>query len=62
MWQRQVLRRVVENDIYLPHTCEGVRALVGPEVAAKLDPELGRKLTELERVPASWRVPSWGGS
>ena len=39
---------MVENDIYLPHTCEEVRALVGPEVAAKLDPELGRKLTELE--------------
>jgi len=41
MWQRQVLRRMVENDIYLPHTYDEVREWVRPEVAAKLDPELG---------------------
>jgi len=41
MWQRQVLRRMVENDIYLPHTHDEVREWVRPEVAAKLDPELG---------------------
>jgi site-specific DNA recombinase len=41
MWQRQVLRRMVENDIYLPHPYDEVRELVRPEVAAKLDPKLG---------------------
>jgi site-specific DNA recombinase len=38
LWQRQVLRRLVENDIYLPRTYEEVRALVRPGVAAELDP------------------------
>ncbi len=41
MWQRQVLRRMVENDIYLPHTYDEVREWVRPEVAAKLNQELG---------------------
>ena len=41
LWQRQVLRRMVENDIYLQHTFAEVRGLVRSEVAAKLDPELG---------------------
>jgi DNA invertase Pin-like site-specific DNA recombinase len=40
MWQRQVVRRMVENDIYLPYTCDEVKELVSPEVAARLDPEL----------------------
>jgi site-specific DNA recombinase len=40
MWQRQVLRRMVVNDIYLPLTYDEVSGLVRPEVAAKLDPEL----------------------
>ena len=40
MWQRQVLRRMVENDIYPPYTYDEVGEWVGPEVAAKLDPEL----------------------
>ena len=40
MWQRQVLRRMVENDIYLPYTYDEVREWVRPEVAAQLDPEL----------------------
>src|SRR5215213_9238958 len=40
MWQRQVVRRMVENDIYLPYTCNEVKELVSTEVAARLDPEL----------------------
>jgi site-specific DNA recombinase len=40
MWQRQVLRRMVENDIYLPLAHEEVGEVVRPEVAAKLSPEL----------------------
>ncbi len=38
MWQRQVIRRMVDNDIYLPHTCDEVREMVMTEVAAKLEP------------------------
>ncbi len=40
MWQRQVVRWMVENDIYLPYTCDEAKELVSPEVAARLDPEL----------------------
>jgi site-specific DNA recombinase len=39
MWQRQVLRRMVDNDIYLPRTYDEVKVLVSPELGAKLDPE-----------------------
>ena len=39
MWQRQVLRRMVENDIYPPYTYNEVGEWVRLEVAAKLDPE-----------------------
>lgn len=38
LWQRQVLRRLVQNDIYLPRTYEEVRVFVRPGVAAELDP------------------------
>jgi site-specific DNA recombinase len=40
VWQRQVLRRMVENDIYLPHAYDEVTELIRLEVAAKLDPGL----------------------
>ena len=39
MWQRQVLRRMVDNDIYLPRTYDEVKPLVSPELGAKLDRE-----------------------
>ncbi len=38
MWQRQVIRRIVDNDIYLPYAHDEIGDLVSPEVAAKLDP------------------------
>jgi site-specific DNA recombinase len=38
MWQRQVIRRIVDNDIYLPYTHDEIDDLVSPEVAARLDP------------------------
>jgi hypothetical protein len=38
MWQRQVIWRVVDNDIYLPCTHDEIVVLVSPEVAARLDP------------------------
>ena len=38
MWQRQVIRRAVDNDIYLPYTHDEIGDLVNPKVAAMLDP------------------------
>ncbi len=38
-WNDRVLRRLVANDLYRPHTFEEVAELVAPEVAARLDPD-----------------------
>jgi site-specific DNA recombinase len=38
-WDATVIRRMIENDVYLAHTYEEVASLVSPEVAARLDPE-----------------------
>jgi site-specific DNA recombinase len=38
-WDATVIRRMIENDVYLAHTHEEVANLVSPEVAARLDPE-----------------------
>ena len=60
LWQRQVLRRKVDNDIYLPRTSDEVKALVSPELGAKLDPEqsyalwwFGRYEVTIEPISAS---------
>jgi site-specific DNA recombinase len=37
-WNHNAIRRIVLSDLYRPHTFEEVRAMVSPEVAAKLDP------------------------
>jgi hypothetical protein len=37
-WQRSFIKRVVVNDLYLPHTYEETLELVSPAVAAALDP------------------------
>lgn len=37
-WRRDVIKRLVMSDVYLPHSCEEVRALVSPGVAAELEP------------------------
>jgi len=39
-WHISVIRRMIDNDCYRPHTHEEVAALVSPVVAAGLDPEL----------------------
>jgi site-specific DNA recombinase len=39
VWDRPVIRRIVQSDIYRPHTFEEIAALVSPETAARLDPE-----------------------
>jgi hypothetical protein len=38
MWQRQVIRRMADNDVYLPYTHDEIGGLVSPEVAARLEP------------------------
>src|SRR5215203_7154977 len=37
-WDDRVLRRLITNDVYRPHSFEEIAALVIPEVAARLDP------------------------
>ena len=39
-WDRSFLRTCVLDDVYRPHSVEEVEALVSPEVAARLDPEV----------------------
>ena len=36
-WRRDVIRRLVMSDLYLPHTCEEIRSLVSSSVAAGLE-------------------------
>jgi hypothetical protein len=38
LWDDRVLRRLIANDVYRPHSFEEIAALVTPEVAARLDP------------------------
>ncbi len=38
-WSSTFVRECVLDDVYKPHTFEEVKALVSPEVAARLDPE-----------------------
>jgi site-specific DNA recombinase len=40
-WDRSFFRTCVLDDIYRPHSFEEVAAVVSPDVAARLDPELG---------------------
>ncbi|MDP8939774.1 MAG: recombinase family protein [Actinomycetota bacterium] len=39
VWDVQMIKKLVENDAYRPHTFEEVSRLVSPEVASNLDPE-----------------------
>jgi site-specific DNA recombinase len=36
-WNHNAIRRIVLSDLYRPHTFEEVRAMVAPELAARLD-------------------------
>ena len=38
-WDRRMIKRIVYNDAYRPHTFEEISALLAPEVAATLDPD-----------------------
>jgi hypothetical protein len=39
VWDDHVLRRLIANDIYCPHTFKEIVCLVTPDVAARLDPD-----------------------
>jgi len=38
-WSASMIRDIISNDVYRPHTFEEIEPLVSPEVAARLDPE-----------------------
>jgi site-specific DNA recombinase len=38
-WSRTLIRNIIKDDVYKPHTCEEIKELVAPEVAAHLDPD-----------------------
>jgi site-specific DNA recombinase len=38
-WDGRMIKRIVDNDAYRPHTFEEISALLAPEVAATLDPD-----------------------
>ncbi len=38
-WDKKLIREIVLNDVYKPHTYDEVHKLTSPEVAARLDPE-----------------------
>lgn len=38
-WSRTLIRNILNDDVYKPHTSEEIKELVTPEVAARLDPD-----------------------
>src|SRR5215210_7264568 len=38
-WDVRMIKKIVDNDAYRPHTFEEISALLAPEVAATLDPD-----------------------
>jgi hypothetical protein len=38
-WSASMIRDIISNDVYRPHSFEEVEPLVSPEVAARLDPQ-----------------------
>ena len=56
-WSPKYIRECIRDDVYRSHTCEEVRKVVAPEVAARLDPSLNygiwwfnRRRTETRHV------------
>jgi site-specific DNA recombinase len=37
-WSKTFIREVIKDDVYRPHSFEEIKALIAPEVAARLDP------------------------
>src|SRR5215212_3629855 len=38
-WSETFIREVIKDDVYRPHSFEEIKALIAPEVAARLDPQ-----------------------
>jgi hypothetical protein len=38
-WSASMIRDIISNDVYRPHSFEEIEPLVSPEVAARLDPQ-----------------------
>jgi site-specific DNA recombinase len=38
-WSASMIRNIITNDVYRPHSFDEVKPLVSPEVAARLDPQ-----------------------
>jgi len=55
LWDDRVLRRLIANDAYRPHSFEEIAALVTPEVAARLDPAKEYGIQWFNRKKASVR-------
>jgi site-specific DNA recombinase len=64
-WNRSFFRACIRDDVYRPHSLEEVRAVVAPEVAARLDPDrryglwwfnrLGHKVRQVSEPSANGR-------
>jgi site-specific DNA recombinase len=64
-WNRSFFRMCIRDDVYRPHSFEEVRAVVTPEVAARLDPNrnyglwwfnrLGHKVRQVSEPSANGR-------
>jgi site-specific DNA recombinase len=57
-WQRSFIKRVVMNDLYLPHTFEETLEQVSPAVAAALDPNKEYGIRRWNRVSQKRRQVS----
>ncbi|MDQ3375752.1 MAG: recombinase family protein, partial [Actinomycetota bacterium] len=62
-WSRTTIRNIVLDDVYRPHTPDGVAAMVPPEIAATLDPNKvygvswsGRKRSKFKNHSSKKRV------
>src|SRR5918995_2878492 len=38
-WSRTLIRNIINDDVYKPHSLDEIEQLLAPEVAARLDPE-----------------------
>lgn len=38
-WRAGSVRRIIQNDVYRPYSCDELKPLISPEVAARLDPD-----------------------
>jgi site-specific DNA recombinase len=61
-WNRSFFRACIRDDVYRPHSFEEVKAVVTPEVAARLDPDRSYGLWWFNRLGHKVRQVSEPGS